>query len=185
MNAKAGLRNFFLMLCLIWAPHSNAITIQYQALDLADTTPGQDLWQYNYQLSDATFAAGQGFSIFFDPTLYDALQNNPPVVNADWDVITLQPDPLLPDAGLYDALALNDGASLADRFTVDFTWLGAGTPGAQNYVMYDNMFSTIESGTSIPTVAVPEPATALLMGVGLIGFVSLERWRQRRGQLRA
>ncbi len=121
MMGGRALRCWALITSLLSATNAYALTVQYQALDLADTAPGQDRWQYSYQLSDAMFAAGQGFSILFDPTLYDALQSSPAVVNSDWDVITLQPDPLLPDAGLYDALALNDGASLADLFTVDFT----------------------------------------------------------------
>jgi hypothetical protein len=78
---------------------------------------------------------------------------------------------------LYDALALNNGASLADVFTVAFTWLGSGTPGAQSFAVYDVNFATIESGTTVPAVSVPEPPTALLLLVGLVAF---ERMRQKR-----
>ena len=52
-----------------------AISITYEALDLTDTTSGEDLWQYTYSVDDATFNQGFGFSIFFDLTRYTKLQD--------------------------------------------------------------------------------------------------------------
>ncbi len=121
-------------------------------------------------VSDFTFSAGQGFDIFFDPTLYRLLQDPPPAVNAGWDVLVLQPDPLLPDAGRYDALAVVNGPSLSDLFTLNFVWLGTGTPGAQPFEVFDASFHVIASGQTSPAgqpSPVPEPATLTLVAVGV------------------
>ena len=81
-----------------------------------------------------------------------------------------QPDTAIPDDGAYDALALQDGASLADSFVVSFVWLGSGVPGSQFFEVYDPDFNTIESGETAP---VPEPATILLVGSGLLALAGL------------
>ena len=53
---SARLLTFLLGLSV--APASHAILIEYEALDLADTTPGANLWQYNYYVSDYDFLTG-------------------------------------------------------------------------------------------------------------------------------
>jgi hypothetical protein len=85
---------------------AHAINISYQATDLADTTAGEDLWQYSYMVTDHTFSAYEGFSIYFDLGLYSNLDDLPPTPKGDWDPIGLQPDPFIPADGLYDAMAL-------------------------------------------------------------------------------
>ena len=52
-----------------------AVTFRFEVVDLADTTPGQDLWEYSYQVSGLTLTAGQGFTIFFDLGLYTLLRS--------------------------------------------------------------------------------------------------------------
>ena len=63
------------------------------------------MWQYSYAVSGFPFPKDCRFSISFDPGLYSNLENPSPVVNADWDGLSIQPAPLLSDVGLYDALA--------------------------------------------------------------------------------
>lgn len=147
-----------LLLGLLFADAASATTISFVVTDLADTTSGQDLWQYEYTVGGRTFDAGFGFSVGFDFEFYTALENPPQQVSADWDIIALQPDLNLPDFGLYDALAIADSASLTQPFVVTFVWLGQGTPGAQPFVVYDPSFATIETGTTVP-----EPSTPVLM----------------------
>src|SRR2546426_885314 len=106
---------FFLILSLCFAQRTHAQgTIFYQATDLADTTPGQDLWRYNYVVSGFSFQANQGFSVFFAPLAFTQLQNPPPLVNADWSVLSIQPDLVLHDPGFYDAQAQKNDPSFSD-----------------------------------------------------------------------
>jgi len=154
-----------------WLPAvAGAITIGFEAIDLDDGLgPGGDYWEYQYAVSDHVFAENTGFAIAFDPDLYSDLQDPPPFVNADWDILVLQPDPGIPDDGVYDALALVDEASLADMFTLRFVWLGVGSPGSQAFSVneYDEQgffVQTLASGTTTP---IPEPVTGSLLAFGL------------------
>ena len=144
----------------------------YAATDLADTTPGEDLWQYSYTVSDYSFGVDYCFTIYFDVSLYSDLGDPPPYVNDDWDIIVLQPDTSLPDDGVYDALAWVNDASLADIFTVSFVWLGSGIPDSQYYEVYDDSWNIVESDETAP---VPEPATIILLGIGLFGLYGLRK----------
>ncbi len=169
---------------LLWAGHgAQAMVINYTAVDLPDITPGEDLWRYEYQVSGGSFAGGEGFTIFFAPSLYGMVESTPPPVNAGWDILTLQPSTTLPAAGMYDAMAVFNGPSLADPFKVGFTWLGAGKPAAQSFERYDAGFTTIDRGTTIP---VPEPGrlSLTLVALGVLGLgARLRRFVGRRQSL--
>lgn len=173
----------FLFLSLAFHNLAQAALIQFEATDVADTEPGEDLWQYRYQVSDFIFNTDFGFSIFFDPSLYQSLQEPPPLVNADWDIIVLQPDPVIPDSGFYDALALVNGASLADPFTLNVAWLGGldTSPGPQPFQVNEfdsqgNLLRVVESGQTVPVgQPVDEPPTLLLIATGILGLASFRK----------
>jgi hypothetical protein len=159
---------------------AGAFGLRFTAVDLDDTLgPGGDLWQYAYFASGFSFAADQGFSVEFDGALYGALGDPPFAVNADWDVLVIQPDPQLPTLpGVYDALALVEGASLADPFVVRFVWLGGpGLPGAQPWDLnqYDaqgNLLAVLASGTTVPAPGAD--------AAGVCAFAALWAHRTRR-----
>jgi len=156
-------------LALGLASAASAVTITYQATDLVDVVPGQDLWRYSYSVS-GSFVAFGGFNIFFSPGLYRSLENPPSGVNADWLVSSTEPNAGLPADGLYSATALVSSPSLANLFTVSFVWLGSGSPGSQFFEVFDDTFSISETGQTqlaAPGGRVPVPGTAILIGLGL------------------
>ena len=153
-----------------------AALIQYQSIDLPDTTLGEDLWQYQYTVSDHTFATNTGFTLYFDSALYSNLQDPPPVVNSDWDILVTQPTPLFSDEGSYDAFALASFPSLTDTFSLTFIWSGLQTPGSQAFEIYDENFNVIVSGQTqlkLSTVPAPSPFWLLLSGFGLLAQARL------------
>jgi len=163
-----------LALVLFFTGTAQATIISYEATNLADTTVGEDLWQYSYTVSDYSFNEFFGFQVFFD---YGDFDNITPVsASAEWDAISWNPDLIMgiPDDGVYDAMALVDNASLATPFTVNFTWLGSGIPETQYFEIYDDNFAVIESGQTEQKASspVPEPATILLFGAGLLGMIT-------------
>lgn len=143
---------------------ASGISIQYQVFDLQDEAPGEDLWLYRYAVGGFDYGPGHGVSVLFDPSLYRALSlEGVAGAPAGWDAIALQPDPLLSADGLYDALAQSTPSGWSGPFEVAFVWLGAGDPGDQDFVVYDERFATIESGRTV----IPEPAAAVLVLLGL------------------
>jgi hypothetical protein len=169
------------IVCANPAP-AGALEIVFAATDLDDAGgPGGDWWRYTYQVLGDALLQDQGFSVAFDPSLYAALADATPA-HPDWDVLILQPDPLLPDAGLFDALALADGSASGIGFAVTFVWLGgAGSaPGPQPFTVnqFDSegaLVATLQEGLTV----VPEPASALLVLVGAVGLAARPRSGRR------
>jgi len=147
----------FVGLCIafsILASVAQAITIRYEVVNLPDTVPGEDLWQYTYHVSDHTFSEGHGFTIYFSHATVDQVETPPPAVNADWELVVWQPDFNIPDDGAYNAVSVTsnvDGASLADGFTVSFVRLGAVKPDSQFFdVFVKEPFQLLETGVTVP-----------------------------------
>ena len=157
----------FLMLFPLW---TQASIINYSVSNISDNT-----WEYQYSLNnDSLGFAIEEFTIFYELGVYENLlvTNSPD----DWDSIVIQPDPMLPDDGFFDALALVVGLTPGDLlggFSVQFEFLNPGKPGAQFFEILDpNDFSVLASGT---TTLVPIPAAFLLMSSALGWLAFLRR----------
>ncbi|NOQ45615.1 MAG: hypothetical protein GQ559_02925, partial [Desulfobulbaceae bacterium] len=75
---KKYLLNLALSLVITgYAGVCQATAISYTATDLADAVSGVDLWEYSYLVSENTFDADYGFTIYFDLGLYDLLDPAP------------------------------------------------------------------------------------------------------------
>ena len=130
-------------------------------------------WQYNYEVANISLTpAIEEFTIWFEYGLYEKLSvETPPVLPpGGWDEVVIQPEPVLEDDGAYDAKALGVGIEIghtAGPFAVSFDWLGDSImPGSQFYEIIDpKTLQTIDSGM---TTLIPEPATLLLLGLGVL-----------------
>lgn len=164
------------LLIMVIAPAcAYATTIQYQATNLPDTTLGQDLWQYHYQI-DGSLDQFWSINILFNPSEYGAL-TGVSAGGGNWDTLLIDPDPFLPDNGYFNASVSSLIAQTSAQFDVSFVWLGSGTPGAQGFEVYDDFFNLVETGqTSLPST-VPEPGTLMIMVAGLLSLVMVRRAR--------
>jgi len=152
-----------------------AVTVVFQATDIPDVTPGQNLYRYDYSLSDFPYPAQHSFAVQFDPSLYASLQTSPSPPGPLWDVVSLQPDPRLPPDGMYDARSLVASPTPLTGFRVEFVWRGEGAPGSQPFVVYDDAFAIIESGQTVPE---PGRGAVLIASAILLGAA------RRSGRLR-
>lgn len=159
-NSKARVLRFAgqLLLLLSIASGASALQISFETRDLPDTVAGEDLRELRLTLDAFDHGAGFGVSVLFSPALYTSLAAVDP--DADWDLLLLQPDPLLPDFGRYDIQALVDDPSVAAPFVLSFVWLGGSEPGPNPFEVYDPAFDTVEMGV---TTSAPEPFAGLLL----------------------
>ena len=154
-----------------------ATTITFQVTDLG----GND-WRYDYVVKNDTLTTPiEEFAIYFDLAEYDNL--TPADVPADWNALVLQPDPAIPDDGIFDALALVPAAAIGPGsqlagFSVSFHFLGVGTPGTQRFEILDPVtFDVLDFGTTQVATSVPEPAimTMLVLGAAAAGRAQRRR----------
>jgi hypothetical protein len=157
------LASIFTVAAMLFAAPARATVIEFDVSQVAGTT-----WQYDYFIASGSFDAQQGFVVFFDETLYSNLQLAS--ATPDWDALVVEPDTILASDGTYDALALVNGPAFTGAFSVTFTWLGIGLPGAQPFEKYfldvSSFPVTLEEGVTRRRRGVPEPVTLLLMAAG-------------------
>lgn len=134
---------------------------------------GGNQYSYTYAIeNNGSLAEGASiteFQLLFDPMQYDELSlnfSNNGAFSADWVSQFLTSAPGIPAS--FDIYTLGNGIPVGERisgFSVAFTWLGAGLPGAQEFQIYDaNTLGLLESGSTEVIQPVPLlPAYALFL----------------------
>ncbi len=136
-------------------------------------------WQYDYQLA-GSFLSGDDLAVYF-PLATSLNLVDLGTGGTDWTTFVFQPDPNLPADGEYDMLATIDNPSLTVSFDVQFQYLGTGSPGPQEFTLYDPNFNILDNGETVPASSpspVPEPASLLLLGSGLLGMSAYVKRRR-------
>ncbi|RLA25986.1 MAG: hypothetical protein DRQ62_00970 [Gammaproteobacteria bacterium] len=151
--------------------------IYYQVTEISGNT-----YEYQYTVGNQSAADIEEFTIYFDLGLYENLLLT--ASPADWDSIVDQPDPSIPDDGYFDSLALTTGISpdgSLSGFSVQFDYLGTGTPGSQFFEIIDPIsFQPISDDYTqpLPVENVPEPPVFVLLAFGLFLISCYRRTRQ-------
>jgi len=155
--------------------------VSYTATDISGNT-----WQYNYTLTNNTSINPIGeFTVFYTLGQYSNLtvESSP----GNWSPIVAQPDSGLPADGFFDAQALDAGLAAgksAGGFSVDFTYLGQGTPGTQLFnIVNPYTYATLSTGYTTlagSTHQAPEidPASAAGAMTLLLGSLVVLRGRK-------
>lgn len=158
-----------------WA--SAAPVVYHAAFDEADSVPGVDTWRYDIRI-EGSASAFESVNLLFSPSLFADLSSAS--TNPDLSLLEVQPDGSLPADGMVTATLLADLSAPAS-FTVVFSWLGTGAPGALPYEYLDANFSQLASGTTRTTgggtVAEP-PMLATMLGLAAAAMA----WRRRATQ---
>jgi hypothetical protein len=176
---KRFIQAILLCICVMPCLAGSMTWISYQAEEF-----GGGRWEYTYEVDNFSLlvnsqpAAIKEFTIWFDLGLYSNLvvTTAAPLSNT-WDQIVWQPEPVLHDAGGFDALAMliNPGIGVGQSvkgFSVSFNWLGQGSPGSQRYEIINPItFGTIDAGDTI----IPEPASAAIMILGAVWMAAKRR----------
>ncbi|MDT7837877.1 PEP-CTERM sorting domain-containing protein [Aquabacterium sp. OR-4] len=154
---------------------ATAAPVVYHSLtDEADVVPGSDTWRYDLRI-EGSASAFESVSLLFTPSRFADLVSSGG--GADLSLLDVQPDTGLPVDGMVTATLLAD-LTAPLTFSVVFSWLGQGAPGALPYEYLDANFSQVATGNTRVAggTTVPEPsmlATLLLMAGAAM------HWRRR------
>lgn len=163
-----------------------AATVGFTVTEVGTTGMGDTVFRYTYSPSGFDFNEDRELLLRFDPALYSSLTN--PVVPTGFDPLVFQPDNPPGAFGDFSIFAPISGLSVGGVFSIDFIFLGSGTPGAQPFVINDFVNGDImmfTSGSTVPDsgpVIIPEPSTIWFGSLGLLLPVV---WRGVHGRKRS
>jgi hypothetical protein len=160
-----------------------AATIEYSINNLSGNS-----WEYLYSFkNDTPLGDFSVFTIYFpevsSSSAFDysniSIIANPDATN--WNMFAAAPS-AIELGGYIEALSMSPlaaGASVGG-FKVGFDFLGIGTPGSQQFDIFNSTYDLIETGSTVlaqqsPTI--PEPSILLLLGIGLSGW--LVGWQKK------
>ena len=161
---------------------ASAISITFEATDIADDPGGPNLFRGSLSVSDAVFNAGEGFTVYFPAALYSDF-TEPVTANPDWDVLTGE---VLGRGPLYDGLAMVALAPTTAPFEFNFVFSGSGTPeGAFDFEVYNfDPFLILDEGQTTPTrppTPLPEGlATGWALSFAACSLLGLAKIRRRK-----
>ena len=159
-----------LMSGLMMAAPSFAGTIQYEVNSLSGNQ-----YKYIFSLFGMSFDANEELEIDFTPALFSSLSNQ--AVGNGFSGMLLQPNNPPGASGIYSAFTAAAVATPTGTFSVDVTFIGAGTPGDVPFYLnqYDanqSLLSTVQSGWTTTRVTqasgVPEPGSFWLAAIALL-----------------
>jgi hypothetical protein len=157
------------------------VSVDYSLTSLA--APGR--YQYSYTLTNVSLATPVSwFSVDFDPALFDEASLAITSTGlGNWTEQILGSVPGLP--ALYDAYKTKGTpVGIGDfeaGFKIEFTWLGAGTPGNQAFTVYDPAtLAVLDTGLTTlvgvpPPTGIPEPSSLMLVLLALGTTAALSR----------
>lgn len=185
-------------LMLLWPIQSSAASPTSISIQASVISMGGNVYRYVYSITNNGSLQGGApiklFDILFDTSLYQqgSLQIvTPSNLSTQWSQQILTGIPPVPAA--YDSLALQGGipeGTTVTGFSVQFTWLGSGTPGAQPFQIFDpTTFQQLQTGqTAVDSTPVSVPAAStlllVLISVGLVLIVAYQSRLQRSRPLR-
>ena len=204
MNAHVICRQLLRVLTLsaLLAISLSASIIQYEVTTTGGSNGSANgaTGTYQFFVSGFVFRANQpcannpalqcseALDIQFDPTMFGQLSNG--VAPAGFDLLLFQPNNPPQAPGDYSALALVDQPSLAGQFSVDFTFIGQGTPGSQAFSIdeFDSnggFQGVVATGETDPLASgAPEPSSISLIAAGLMAggvLMAIRRAVERTG----
>lgn len=161
------------LLCAM-AVHAAAPAVSYRALDLADTTAGQDLWQIDFTVTGG-LALFESVNILFDAASYAGIG----VLGGDarLSIQAIDPLPALPADGSL-TLTATEAVPSPVFASAQVVWSGTGTPGSQAFEVLDDQFNVTATGM---TSAVPEPSAWLLWALGAVAACTARACRRHAG----
>ena len=143
-----------------------------------DTFLSGNTWHEVITFQGFTFTTGESVEIHYPVAQYGALSNGVAQPSNNWSLLLFQPGNPAGADGIYSLQALVNNPSFAGPFSVDFTYLGPGSPNGQHpFNILDSNFNVIDSGIT----GIPEPSSISILALGalMIGIGYRARRRVR------